>query len=125
MLWWSVEFGAHRNGSLELHDMLAEYIYSESPEVDMTRVSYHFVRGKHPKTFASTLVNFMGKCYPGSKPKSKPKKEKTEEERKFRRRAKYFLVTQLVVVLVFLSLLRGSDDAEVELDDDDSLNYND
>ncbi|KAI8018984.1 Signal peptidase complex catalytic subunit SEC11C [Camellia lanceoleosa] len=59
-----------------------------------------------------------------SKPKSKPKKEKTEEERKFRRRAKYFLVTQLVVVLVFLSLLGGSDDAEVELDDDDSLNYN-
>ncbi|KAL7228742.1 hypothetical protein ACSBR2_007439 [Camellia fascicularis] len=62
---WSAEFGAHRNGSLELHDMLAEYIYSESPEVDMARVSYHFVRGKHPKTFASTLVNFMGKCYPG------------------------------------------------------------
>ncbi|KAF5946695.1 hypothetical protein HYC85_016923 [Camellia sinensis] len=61
----------------------------------------------------------------GSKPKSKPKKEKTEEERKFRRRAKYFLVTQLVAVLVFLSLLGGSDDAEVELDDDDSLNYND
>ncbi|KAL7238145.1 hypothetical protein ACSBR2_004280 [Camellia fascicularis] len=61
----------------------------------------------------------------GSKPKSKPKKEKTEEERKFRRWAKYFLVTQLVAVLVFLSLLGGSDDAEVELDDDDSLNYND
>ncbi|KAL2487647.1 hypothetical protein Fot_40939 [Forsythia ovata] len=62
---WSIEFGAHRNGSPELHDMLAEYIYSESPEVDMTRVSYHFVRGKNPKKFASTLVNFMGKCYPG------------------------------------------------------------
>lgn len=30
---WSVEFGAHRNGSPELHVMLAEYIYSESPEV--------------------------------------------------------------------------------------------
>ncbi|KAF7148285.1 hypothetical protein RHSIM_Rhsim03G0122800 [Rhododendron simsii] len=29
---WSVEAGAHRNGSPELHDMLAEYIYSESPE---------------------------------------------------------------------------------------------
>ncbi|KAL6952048.1 hypothetical protein U1Q18_022041 [Sarracenia purpurea var. burkii] len=62
---WSAEFGAHRNGSPELHDMLAEYLYSESPEVDMTRVSYHFVRGKHPRKFASTLVNFMGKCYPG------------------------------------------------------------
>ena len=28
-----MEFGAHRNGSPELHVMLAEYIYSESPEV--------------------------------------------------------------------------------------------
>ncbi|PNT17968.1 hypothetical protein POPTR_010G217400v4 [Populus trichocarpa] len=62
---WSAEFGAHRNGSPELHVMLAEYVYSESPELDMTRVSYHFVRGNNPKKFASTLVNFMGKCYPG------------------------------------------------------------
>ncbi|KAG5557433.1 hypothetical protein RHGRI_007620 [Rhododendron griersonianum] len=58
---WSAEVGAHRNGSPELHDMLAEYIYSESPEADMARVSYHFVRGKHPRKFASMLVNFMGK----------------------------------------------------------------
>ncbi|XP_042492825.1 mitochondrial outer membrane import complex protein METAXIN isoform X1 [Macadamia integrifolia] len=58
-----------------------------------------------------------------SKPSSKPKKEKTEEEKTFRRRAKYFLATQLVAVLVFLSLMGGSDDAEVEMDDDDGLNY--
>ncbi|PIN11086.1 hypothetical protein CDL12_16317 [Handroanthus impetiginosus] len=31
----------------------------------MAKVSYHFVRGKNPKKFSSTLVNFMGKCYPG------------------------------------------------------------
>ncbi|XP_047336714.1 protein GET4 [Impatiens glandulifera] len=62
---WSAEFGAQKNGSPELHDMLAEYIYSESPEVDMNRVSYHFVRGKSPQEFASTLVNFTEKCYPG------------------------------------------------------------
>ncbi|XP_068642538.1 protein GET4-like isoform X2 [Aristolochia californica] len=62
---WSAEFGAPQNGSPELHDMLAEYIYSESPEMDMTKVSLHFVRGNHPEKFASTLVNFMGKCYPG------------------------------------------------------------
>ncbi|KAG6763580.1 hypothetical protein POTOM_031006 [Populus tomentosa] len=78
---WSAEFGAHRNGSPEIHFMLAEYVYSESPELDMTRVSYHFVRGNNPKKFASTIVNFMGKgrfnfffvfdgfptlqCYPG------------------------------------------------------------
>ncbi|XP_021295866.1 Golgi to ER traffic protein 4 homolog isoform X3 [Herrania umbratica] len=62
---WSAEFGAPRNGDPQLHVMLAEYIYSESPELDMARVSYHFVRGNNPKKFASTLVNFMGKCYPG------------------------------------------------------------
>ncbi|PON64341.1 Golgi to ER traffic protein [Trema orientale] len=62
---WSAEFGAPRNGSPELHVMLAEYIYSESPEVDMARVSNHFIRGNNPKKFASVLVNFMGKCYPG------------------------------------------------------------
>ncbi|XP_057981893.1 protein GET4 [Malania oleifera] len=62
---WSAEFGAPKSGSPELHCMLAEYIYSESPELDMARVSFHFVRGNSPKKFASTLVNFMGKCYPG------------------------------------------------------------
>ncbi|XP_077213780.1 golgi-to-ER traffic-like protein isoform X1 [Tasmannia lanceolata] len=62
---WSAEFGAPRSGSPELHDMLAEYIYSESPELDMAKVSFHFVRGNHPEKLASTLVNFMGKCYPG------------------------------------------------------------
>ncbi|XP_015060949.1 Golgi to ER traffic protein 4 homolog [Solanum pennellii] len=62
---WSAEFGAHRYGSPELHDMLADYMYSESPEVDIGKVSFHFVRGKNPKKFASALVNFMGKCYPG------------------------------------------------------------
>lgn len=62
---WSAEFGAPKYGSPQLHDMLAEYLYSESPELDMTKVSSHFVRGSDPKKFASTLVNFMGKCYPG------------------------------------------------------------
>ncbi|URE35811.1 hypothetical protein MUK42_06716 [Musa troglodytarum] len=32
---------------------------------DMTKVSSHFVRGNDPEKFASVLVNFMGKCYPG------------------------------------------------------------
>ncbi|XP_042004939.1 protein GET4-like isoform X1 [Salvia splendens] len=62
---WSTEFGGPRNGSPEIHDMLADYLYTESPELDMSRVTYHFVRGRNPKKFASTLVNFMGKCYPG------------------------------------------------------------
>ncbi|URE35808.1 hypothetical protein MUK42_06716 [Musa troglodytarum] len=62
---WSSEFGAPKTGSPQLHNMLAEYLYSESPEVDMTKVSSHFVRGNDPEKFASVLVNFMGKCYPG------------------------------------------------------------
>ena len=61
---WSAEFGASRNGDPQLHAMLAEYIYSESTELNMAKVSYHFVRGNNPKKFASTLVNFMSKCYP-------------------------------------------------------------
>lgn len=60
----------------------------------------------------------------GSKPKTKPKKEKTEEEKTFKRRAKYFLATQLIAVLVFVSLLGGSDSGDVELDDDnDDFGY--
>ncbi|XP_042024296.1 protein GET4-like isoform X2 [Salvia splendens] len=62
---WSTEFGGQRNGSPEIHDMLADYLYTESPELDMSKVTYHFVRGKNPKKFALTLINFMGKCYPG------------------------------------------------------------
>ncbi|KAK1286115.1 hypothetical protein QJS10_CPB20g00221 [Acorus calamus] len=62
---WSTEFGSSKNGSSELHEMLAEYLYSQSPELDMAKVSKYFVRGNRPEKFASTLINFMGKCYPG------------------------------------------------------------
>ncbi|KAJ4789345.1 Golgi to ER traffic protein 4 [Rhynchospora pubera] len=61
---WSAEFGASKNGSPEFHEMLADYMYSETPETDMMKVSSHFVRGNDPKKFAKTLVNFMSKCYP-------------------------------------------------------------
>uniref|UniRef100_F6HNK0 DUF4283 domain-containing protein n=1 Tax=Vitis vinifera TaxID=29760 RepID=F6HNK0_VITVI len=37
----------------------------ENWALDMSRISLHFVRGNNPEKFASTLVNFMGKCYPG------------------------------------------------------------
>lgn len=33
LLRWSMEFGSGRSGCPELHDMFAEYIYSESPEL--------------------------------------------------------------------------------------------
>ncbi|RYR61622.1 hypothetical protein Ahy_A04g018812 [Arachis hypogaea] len=62
---WSAKYGVDSNGSPELHIMLAEYIYSKSPEADIGKVTYHFMRGNDPKKFASTLVNFLGKCYLG------------------------------------------------------------
>ncbi|CAI8604224.1 unnamed protein product [Vicia faba] len=62
---WSAEFGTSSNGAPELHILLAEYIFSESPEVDMNRVTYHFVRGNDPIKFATNLVSFLGRCYPG------------------------------------------------------------
>jgi metaxin len=58
----------------------------------------------------------------GYKPKPRAKMERTEEEKTFRRRAKYFLATQLVAVLVFLSLLGGVDSSEL---DDDDMDYED
>ncbi|KAJ1433456.1 Thioredoxin-like fold [Sesbania bispinosa] len=54
---------------------------------------------------------------PRSKPKSKPKREKTKEEKTFKRRSKYFVVAQLVAVVVFLTLMTTFDDTEVEVDD--------
>ncbi|KAJ0984166.1 hypothetical protein J5N97_002522 [Dioscorea zingiberensis] len=59
-----------------------------------------------------------------SKPKPKAKREKTEEEKTFRRRAKYFLAAQFVAVLVFLSLLGGANDPELD-DGDDEVAYED
>ncbi|KAG7035266.1 Mitochondrial outer membrane import complex protein METAXIN, partial [Cucurbita argyrosperma subsp. argyrosperma] len=60
-----------------------------------------------------------------SKPKTKSKKEKTNEEKTFKRRAKYFVGSQLVAVLLFLTLMGRGDDAEVELDDDEGYDYSD
>ncbi|XP_044498083.1 mitochondrial outer membrane import complex protein METAXIN-like [Mangifera indica] len=56
-----------------------------------------------------------------SKPKTKPKREKTKEEKTFRKRAKYFLAAQLFAVVLFLSVMGGSDSSEVELDDEEDL----
>lgn len=59
----------------------------------------------------------------GSKPKTKPKREKTKEEKDFKRRAKYFLVAQLVSVVLFVTLMGQVDGVEVELDDDDDEGF--
>ncbi|KAI3768755.1 hypothetical protein L2E82_19586 [Cichorium intybus] len=72
---------------------------------------------------SSSSIPKRGPSNWSSKPKSQPKRERTEEEKNFRRKAKYFLVTQLVAVLVFLSLLGGSEDADVDADGDDGFDY--
>jgi hypothetical protein len=58
---WSAEFGGPRTGYPELHAMLGDYLYTECPELDMVRISRHFVRAEDPEKFASMLVNFMGR----------------------------------------------------------------
>ncbi|KAH1201261.1 Mitochondrial outer membrane import complex protein METAXIN [Glycine max] len=69
--------------------------------------------------FHTDATSSASKSHSSSKPKSKPKREKTQEEKTFKRKAKYFVVAQLVAVVVFLTLMTSFDDAEVELDDDD------
>ncbi|XP_071711654.1 mitochondrial outer membrane import complex protein METAXIN-like [Rutidosis leptorrhynchoides] len=72
---------------------------------------------------SSSSVPKRGPSNWSSKAKSQPKRERTQEEKSFRRKAKYFLVTQMVAVLVFLSLLGGSDDTEVDVDGDEDFDY--
>ena len=50
--------------------------------------------------------------FAGSKSRPKAKRERAEEEKTFRRRAKYFLATQLVAMLVFLTISGGTENAE-------------
>lgn len=74
--------------------------------------------------FSNTIPNYFHMFSTlGSKTKKQPKREKTEEEKTFRRRAKYFLATQLVAVLVFVSVMSGYDFSEVEVDEDDGFSY--
>ncbi|XP_047154375.1 mitochondrial outer membrane import complex protein METAXIN-like [Vigna umbellata] len=67
--------------------------------------------------FHAGSSSYASRSQSGSKPKNKPKKEKSQEEKTFKRKAKYFVVAQLVAVVVFLTLMTTYDDAELELDD--------
>lgn len=64
-----------------------------------------------------------GPSHWSSKPKPKPKREKTEEEKTFRRRAKYFLATQLVAIVLFLSVMNIYDISEPELDNEGDIDF--
>ncbi|CAH8305190.1 unnamed protein product [Eruca vesicaria subsp. sativa] len=55
----------------------------------------------------------------GSKENSKPKAEKTEEEKKFKKRAKFFQAAQFLAVGIYLSVMGGVSNDELEYEDDD------
>ncbi|KAG0623105.1 hypothetical protein M758_3G148600 [Ceratodon purpureus] len=69
---WSIETGGFSRGAPELHDMLGQYIWTESPapvctpnqHQEMMKASQHFVRGNQPEAFAKVVVECMNKCYP-------------------------------------------------------------
>ncbi|WVZ82342.1 hypothetical protein U9M48_029610 [Paspalum notatum var. saurae] len=105
-------------GTLQNHDNLVNF--AEHHKVQLLEASSSSGLGSSPGPSSSTPRKraSSGQSY---KPKPRAKKERTEEEKKFRRRAKYFLATQLVAVLVFLSLMGGVDSSE--FDDDDGMDY--
>lgn len=75
------------------------------------------------KIIYSVIVNVVWFVifFLGSKPRTKPKRQPpTKEEKTFKRRAKYFVIAQLVAVVLFVSVISGyRNNADVELDDDD------
>ncbi|GAB2267417.1 hypothetical protein Dimus_002400 [Dionaea muscipula] len=105
------------------HSNLIQYAEKHSAELIEADSSSGVPSPKSDPSSSTSRTGGFSKW--SSKPKSKPKREKTEEEKKFRRRAKYFLATQFVAILVFMSLLGGMGDAGVELEDDDEgFDYN-
>ncbi|KAL8136383.1 hypothetical protein V2J09_002384 [Rumex salicifolius] len=96
--------------------------YTEKHSQELIEVDSLSSSASLPKTDPSSSTPKQGGFSNwSSKPKKTPKKERSEEEKKFRRRAKYFLAAQVIAVLVFMSLLSGSEEAELELEDDDGI----
>ncbi|KAL2623427.1 hypothetical protein R1flu_003632 [Riccia fluitans] len=62
---WSAESGGPSKGAPELHKMLAEFIWTQSPFPELGKASVHYLRGNCPEAFASAVVDCMSKCYPG------------------------------------------------------------
>ncbi|KAL5225329.1 hypothetical protein ABZP36_011968 [Zizania latifolia] len=107
---------------LQKHDNLvnfAEHLKVQLLEVDTSTTGL----GSSTDPSSSSTPRKRASSGRGYKPKPRAKKERTEEQKTFRRRSKYFLVTQLVAVLVFLSLMGGVDSSE--LDDEDGVDYED
>lgn len=62
---WSARHGGPPSGAPELHDMLAEYTWSQLPTKDLASTSKHFVHGSRPEVFAGALIDVMRECFPG------------------------------------------------------------
>ncbi|CAA6671162.1 unnamed protein product [Spirodela intermedia] len=111
---------------LSSHDNLVKYVENLKGEFLEAGSSSSSMPGfpSEPPT-SSTSAKPSSHWTWSSKPKPKEKRERTEEEKAFRRRAKYFLLTQLVSVVVFLTLLGPiAAHEELEMDeDDDDLSY--
>ncbi|KAJ1258206.1 hypothetical protein BS78_10G057300 [Paspalum vaginatum] len=107
-------------GTLQNHENLVNF--AEHHKVRLLEASSSSGLGSSPGPSSSTPRKRASSSQ-SYKPKPRAKKERTEEEKKFRRRAKYFLATQFVAVLVFLSLMGGVDSSE--FDDDDGMDYED
>ncbi|MQL81191.1 hypothetical protein Taro_013652 [Colocasia esculenta] len=121
------ETSALRNLLLK-HDNLVKYSEKLKKEfLEASSSSSTIPRSSFESSTSSTSGRgFSSHWTWSSKPKPKPKRERTEEEKTFRRRAKYFLATQLVAVVVFLTLFgpsSGREELEMGDDGDDDLDY--
>lgn len=109
-------------GKLLKHNPLVRYAENLKAEYVDSSSSSSSIPKSHIGSSTSASQK-RASTYWSSKPKSKGKKEKTEEEKTFRRRAKYFLATQVIGILVFLSLFSGVENDEDA--DNDGLEYDD
>lgn len=61
---WCVDSGGPSRGPPELHDIVAEYIWTQSPGMELSKASLHFVRSGHPEKFAAALISYTKECDP-------------------------------------------------------------
>lgn len=59
---WCIEAGGPSRGPPELHDIMAEYLWTQSPELDLNKASSHYVRTGHPEKHAKALIECMNEC---------------------------------------------------------------
>lgn len=100
---------------LKKHDNLVKYAEN---------LKSKFLEASSSSPLLRSVPGFASSSRTGAKyrgPKEKNTKPKTEEEKTFRKRAKYFLITQFIAVLVFLTLMGSMNEGEVEMEDEDGM----